>query len=80
MVTVISSRIRPPPSTRAASYSELGICWIPATKSTMHRPISIHAPIIPMAGSAQVKSPSQGRASSPRPMARRDSLNGPSVA
>ena len=61
-MTAKNSRTAPAPSTRAASYSEVGIFWTPATNSTMQRPNVTQVPIEPMARSAQSKSPSQPRA------------------
>ena len=65
-VTAKNSRTAPAPSTRAASYSDVGIFWMPARNSTMHRPNVTHVPIEPTARSAQSKSPSQPRATSSR--------------
>ena len=79
-MTAKNSRTRPAPSTRAASYSEVGIFWIPARKSTRQRPNIAQVPMRPTAGSAQSKSPSQPRVMLPRPMVRRNSFSGPAGA
>ncbi len=49
-------------------------------KSTMQSPNVTQLPIAPIDGSAHVKSPSQGRASDPRPISSRNRLSGPSLA
>ena len=51
--------------------------WAADSSSTMQSPDIIQVPITPSAGNAHVKSPSQGRATSPRPTARSSSLSGP---
>ena len=59
-VTAKNSRIRPAPSTSAASYREAGIFWMPATNSATHRPVAAQAPISPTATAApRSKAPSQ---------------------
>jgi hypothetical protein len=49
----------------------------PAMNSTRQRPVVTQVPITPTAGSAVVKSPSQGRRRPPRPTAESSSLIGP---
>ena len=79
-VTAKNSRTAPAPSTRAASYSDVGIFCTPAMKSTMHSPNVTQLPIAPIDGSAHVKSPSHGRASEPSPTSSSARLSGPSLA
>ena len=79
-MTAKNSRSGPAPSTRAASYRLCGIFCTPAMKSTSARPDITHVPTKPTAGSAQVKSPSHGRASEPSPTARSARFSDPSAA
>ena len=61
----------------AASYSDVGICWIPARNSTTHRPIVTQVPMKPTAGSATPKSPSQACFRPSRPTLPSSVFSGP---
>lgn len=76
-VTAKNSRTGPAPSRRAASYSAGSILLIPVTSRIVQRPSSTQAPMTPTAGSAVSKSPSQARATPPRPTARSTWLTRP---
>ena len=52
-VTAKNSRTGPAPSSRAASYSSLGMRPIPASSSTVTSPVSNQVPTTPTAGSAK---------------------------
>ena len=55
-------------SLQAGSTSVIGLL-IPDISNTVHKPIANHVPMIPTAGSAQVKSPSQARVTPSSPTA-----------
>ena len=64
-VTARNSRNGPAPSTRAASYSDVGIFCTPAVNSTIASPKYSHVPTNPTDGSASEKSPNHDFPSMP---------------
>src|SRR5688500_798711 len=69
IVTARSSANHPAPSILAASYSEASILLMAVTSNTVQNPSSTQTPIMPTAGRAQSKSPSQARVRLSSPIA-----------
>ena len=60
---------QPAPSSLADSYRPASILAMPVSNNTVQKPRRTQIPMMPTAGSAVSKSPSQARVMSPRPMA-----------
>ena len=68
---------QPAPSSRADSYRAGSILVMPVSSRTVQKPSSTQIPMMPTAGSAVSKSPSQARVTSPSPIAVRTWLTRP---